>query len=79
MRNSTCWHYSRKEGPEELQLWIDTERHVPRKLYAKFEDGEVVEDEYLDLPDDIVVSPDLFDTTDLRIRIFNQIRIKFTH
>lgn len=79
IRNSTCWHYSRKEGSEELQLWIDTETQVPRKLYAKFEDGEVVEDEYLDLPDDIVVSPDLFEITDLRIRIFNQIRIKFTH
>lgn len=79
IRNSKCWHYSRKEGPEELQLWIDTERQVPRKLYVKFEDREVIEDEYLDLPDDIVVSPDLFDITDLRIRIFNQIRIKFTH
>lgn len=79
IRNSKCWHYSRKEGSEELQLWIDTERQVPRKLSVKFEDGEVMEEEYLDLPGDVIVSPDLFDITDLRIRMFNQIRIEFSH
>ena len=79
VRDSQCWHYSRKEGSEHLQLWIDTEKHVPRKLCVKFEDGEIINEEYLDLPDDIAISSDLFDITDLRIRIVNQIRLDFTH
>jgi hypothetical protein len=78
IRGSKCWHYSRKEGAEELQLWIDTERQIPRKVRMKYQDGEIIEQEYLDLPDDIVVSPDLFDITDLRIRILNHIPLDFT-
>jgi hypothetical protein len=78
IRGSECWHYSRKEGAEELQLWIDTGRQIPRKVWMKYLDGEIIEQEYLDLPDDIVVSPDLFDIKDLRIRIFNRISLDFT-
>jgi outer membrane lipoprotein-sorting protein len=78
IRNSKCWHYSRKEGSEELQLWIDTERQVPRKLSMKFEDDEIISEEYLDLPADIAVSPDLFDITNLPVRILNHIRADFT-
>ena len=77
-RGSKCWHYSRKEGSDELQLWIATEKQIPRKLCVKFEDGEILLQEYLDLPDNIVASPDLFDITNLRIRILNQIRLDFT-
>ena len=78
IRGSKCWHYSREEGSEELQLWIATEKQIPRKLCVKFEDGEILLQEYLDLPDNIVASPDLFDITNLRIRILNQIRLDFT-
>jgi hypothetical protein len=79
IRGSTCWHYSKKEGSQELQLWVDREKQLPRKLRMKFEDGEILLQEYFDLPEHIVASPDLFDIANLRIRILNQIRLDFTH
>jgi hypothetical protein len=40
-------------------------------------DGEVNQDEYLDLPEGFKISPSLFDTTKRRPMMLNQIRIDF--
>ena len=77
IRGVECWHYSGSEEGVDLKLWIDTDKQTPRRLYLRMPDGEVNQDEYLDLPEGFKISPSLFDTTKRRPMMLNQIRIDF--
>ncbi len=68
-----CWCFSSPVNGEDGHIWVDTAKHIPRKVEIKLPDGSLLSEIYLDLPKTITLSPALFQIQNLEVNLIHKV------
>jgi hypothetical protein len=67
IENYKCWYFLAQADELKLRLWVDVNKRIPRRLFYEYEKGRVDHELFDDLPGQIRITQDLFDTKNLQV------------
>jgi hypothetical protein len=73
IRKYDCWYFSIEEEGNEIHFWIDIKKIIPRRLTVKYPDGHSEMHNYYNMPGNVLISPGLFETKNLKTMILNKL------
>ena len=73
IRKYDCWYFFQKEEGNEIHFWIDIKEIIPRRLTVKYPDGHSEMHNYYSMPENVLVSPGLFETKNVKVMLLNKL------
>jgi len=67
--NHNCWHFSAEGVTSKINLWVDVNKMIPRRIFVDYENGSASRDLFDDLPEQIKITPELFDPKNLNVNL----------